>query len=121
MRTIPREVYLQKKNSFSLNQIQQSVLIGTLLGDGGIRFHGNEARLHIKHSFNQLPLVEYKYDVFRNISSMKVRVFTQAIGKIDYKFAEFVTLTHKEFSYYHHMFYPSGKKIVPKRHTLTSL
>ncbi|OGM32501.1 hypothetical protein A2803_03480 [Candidatus Woesebacteria bacterium RIFCSPHIGHO2_01_FULL_44_21] len=105
MRTIPREV--------CLSETQKAVLVGTLLGDGAIKLHGKNARLHIKHSRNQLPLVLYKYFVFANFISMDVNVFEQRVGKKDYKFAEFVTHTHPEFTAYYDLFYPSFKKIVP--------
>ncbi|MBM3205292.1 hypothetical protein FJZ41_00360 [Candidatus Shapirobacteria bacterium] len=116
MRTIPREVCFEAiKKSFSLSQIQKSVLIGTILGDGKIQFRGNNCRLHIKHALKQLPLVEYKRNIFRNITSMGVRKFQQIVGEGVYNFAEFVTLTHAEFTKYYCLFYPFGKKIVPKK------
>lgn len=115
MRTIPREVNsILNKTRFKLSKIQKNVLIGTLLGDGGIRFRGKNCRLHIKHSANQLPLINYKRKVFFNITSMKVRKFSQTVGNKNYNFAEFVTLTHPEFTKYFHLFYPFNKKQVPK-------
>lgn len=105
MRTIPREVYL--------SSIQKDVLVGTLLGDGGLRLHGKNARLHIKHSRNQLPLVLYKHSVFANLTSMNVRIFVQKVRSKDYSFAEFVTTTQTELTAYYSLFYPSFKKIVP--------
>ena len=102
------------KTLFKLNEIQKQVLIGTLLGDGGLRFRGKNCRLHIKHSINQISLVNYKREVFKNITSMKVNVFKQTIGGTDYSFAEFVTLTHPEFTKYYNLFYPSSKKVVPE-------
>src|SRR5579859_4562998 len=97
MRTIPREDCIDLKLAFKLNSIQKAVLIGTLLGDGGIRQKGKFARLHIKHSLKQLPLVEYKRNIFSNITTMEINVFKQKVGNIDYNFAEFVTLTHPLF------------------------
>lgn len=115
MRTIPREVCFDTiKKSFSLSQVQKSVLIGTILGDGKIQFRGKNCRLHIKHALKQLPLVEYKRRIFKNITSMEVRKFQQIVGEGVYNFAEFVTLTHPEFTKYYHLFYPSSKKMVPK-------
>ncbi len=113
MRTIPREVCLSQKVNFSLNHTQKCVLVGTLLGDGCIQLHGKNARLHIKHSLHQLPLVSYKHSIFSDITSMNVRTFSQKVGKKDYKFAEFVTRTHSEFTDYYRLFYPSFKKIIP--------
>ena len=89
--------------------------MGTILGDGGIRMKGRNARLHIKHSTNQLSYVEYKRRIFGSITSMNIYVFTQKVGKTDYSFAEFVTLTHPVFTFYYRLFYPNSKKIVPKK------
>lgn len=113
MRTTPREVCFKLKENFKLNQAQKSVLVGTLLGDGGIRYRGKDARLHIKHSARQLPLVEYKRSIFSDITTMSVSVFTQKVGRVDYNFAEFVTLTHPEFTAFYRLFYPNSKKTVP--------
>lgn len=113
MRTIPREVCQKRKDAFSLSKQQKSVLIGTLLGDGGLRFRGLNCRLHIKHSFTQVEYVRYKHIVFSNIASMPVRIFDQKVGTKNYSFAEFVTLTHPNFTLYHDLFYPQGKKIIP--------
>ena len=114
MRVTPREVFRTLKKNFSLNPVQTSVLIGTMLGDGTIQARKTDARLHIKHSLNQLSLVEYKRQVFSNITCMPVRVFKQKVGEKDYNFAEFVTLIHPEFSKFYRLFYPKGKKVVPK-------
>ena len=122
MRTTPREVCNKLKSRFKLNSIQKDILVGTLLGDGNIRLKGKFARLHIKHSSKQLSLVEYKRKIFKNISTMEVRVFKQKVGEKDDSFAEFVTLTHSEFLKFHQIFYrgaassayPNHKKIIPK-------
>jgi len=114
VRTTPREVCLSIKSSFNLSSIQKDVLVGTLLGDGGIRLKGRFARLHIKHSSNQLSLVKYKKKIFENITTMRVRVFKQKVGDKDYNFAEFVTLTHPDFLRFYNLFYSRSKKIVPK-------
>lgn len=45
---------------------------------------------------------------------MKVRKFSQTVGNKNYNFAEFVTLTHPEFTKYFRLFYPFNKKQVPK-------
>lgn len=114
MRTTPREVCsFLDKDEFRLNNIQKDVLVGTLLGDGNLSYRGRNCRLHIKHSLNQLVLVDYKRKVFDDITSMRVRKFTQAVGEKDYNFAEFVTLTHPEFTKYHSLFYSGGKKSIP--------
>ena len=113
MRATPREVCSFKKESFKLSKIQKAVLVGTLLGDGGLRFRGKNCRLHIKHAKRQLPLVIYKRKIFSSITSMQTRLFNQFVGEKEYSFAEFVTLTHPVFTEYYSLFYRKAKKIVP--------
>lgn len=112
MRTIPREVqqFANIKAAFQLSDTQKAVLIGTLLGDATLQKRGNYHRLHVKHSLKQLPLVKYKHRVFKNITTMPIRVFTQKVGVKNYDFCEFVTLTHKKFSEFYQIMYPDNKK-----------
>lgn len=100
------------KAKFRLNQEQRAVLIGTLLGDGSLNKRGRFHRLHVKHSRKQLPLVEYRHKLFANITSMPIRLFLQKVKNKTYKFCEFVTLTHPEFSKIYKLFYPDGKKSI---------
>ena len=115
MRTIPREVYLKVKNDFKLSRIQKDILVGTLLGDASLKMRKVDARLCIKHSLNQLALVENKRKIFRNIVNMGISKFSQRVGKKNYQFAEFASLTHSDFTKYYVLFYPKGKKVVPKK------
>lgn len=114
MRTTPREArnFKNIKDAFHISEIQKAVLIGTLLGDAGLARRGKEYRLHIKHGLSQLFYVEYKYRLFADITSMPIRVFDQIVKERTYSFAEFVTLTHPEFSKMHSLFYPGNKKTI---------
>lgn len=96
-----------------MDKTQESVLIGTLLGDGGLRYKGRNCRLHIKHAAWQLPLVQFKHETFKNFVSMKIREFTQAVKGNNYSFIEFVSRIHPDFTIFYHIFYRDGKKIVP--------
>jgi len=107
MRTIPREVYF-------LNKAQTAVLIGTLLGDGGLRYHGKNCRLHVKHSASQLPLVQFKRQIFNDLTTMPIREFSQMVRSKEYYFVEFVTRTDPSLTYFYNVFYRDGKKIIPK-------
>lgn len=117
MRKIPREVqdFARIKDSFKLSEKQESVLLGTLLGDGSLKRRGTYYRLHIKHSHKQISLVRYKREIFSNITNMPIRVFFQAVKDKDYKFCEFVTLTHPEFSKYRELFYKDKKKVISQK------
>ena len=115
LRATPREVCSLSMNSFfSLTEIQKQVLVGTLLGDGGLRYKGNNCRLHIKHSYNQVKFVEYKRQIYSSITSMSLHVFSQKVHEKSYRFVEFVTRTHPELTEFYRLFYPDGKKRVPQ-------
>jgi hypothetical protein len=58
---------------------QQEVLVGTLLGDGCLAKHGYYHRLHIKHAAAQRALVDFKYEVFRDLISMRQHEFDQQL------------------------------------------
>ena len=121
MRKTPREVrnFKSIKEAFLISNEQHAVLIGTLLGDGTLAKRGREYRLHIKHGFTQYFYVEYKHMIFANITSMPIRVFDQKVKNKSYRFSEFVTLTHPEFTKTRFLFYPDGKKVItPKLCTL---
>ena len=96
-----------------MDKTQESVLIGTLLGDGGLRYKGHNCRLHIKHATWQLPLVQYKHEIFQNFVSMKIREFKQLVKGKEYSFAEFVSRTNPDFTTFYKVFYRNGKKVVP--------
>lgn len=96
-----------------MDKTQESVLIGTVLGDGGLRYKGRNCRLHIKHAAWQLPLVQFKHEIFQNLVSMKVREFKQIVKEKEYSFIEFVSRTNPDFTIFYNIFYRDGKKIVP--------
>jgi len=101
------------KSRFRLSDKQKFVLIGTLLGDGNLARRGRYCRLFIKHSANQRELIEWKYNVFKNIVLMPLNYFAQKVSGKEYKFIQFVTLTHPTFNEYSKIFYRDSRKIIP--------
>ncbi len=101
------------KARFKLSDKQKFVLIGTLLGDGNLAKRGRYCRLFIKHSANQRKLIEWKYSIFKNIVLMPLNYFAQEVSGKEYKFIQFVTLTHPIFDEYRKIFYRSSRKTIP--------
>lgn len=102
------------KSRFNLSDKQKFVLIGTLLGDGSLAKRGKHYRLFIKHSANQRELIEWKYNVFKNnIVLMPLNHFAQEVNGKEYRFIQFVTLTHPVFDEYRKRFYRGSRKIIP--------
>ncbi len=101
------------KAKFNLSSKQRFVLIGTLLGDGNLAKRGRYCRLFIKHSANQDKLIKWKYNIFKNIILMPLNYFIQEVNGKEYRFIQFVTLTHPAFDRYKEIFYRGSRKIIP--------
>jgi len=88
-----------------LNDIQEQVLIGSLFGDGNLsKFktpHFNEA-----HSIKQREYLIWKKNCFSN--------FDPYLNEND-KTINFSTKSDVSFTGYRRIFYPNGKKILPKQ------
>jgi len=106
----PREVQTQASE---LTEFQQAVLVGTLLGDGSIARHGHHHRLFIKHKAAHMALAAWKREVFADFTSMPLHHFDQRLNDRLYPCVQFVTRTHRIFSFWRDRFYSGGRKVVP--------
>jgi hypothetical protein len=98
-----------------LTTVQQSVLVGTLLGDGCLAKHGLHHRLHVKHAIRQRSLAEFKYAVFRDYISMAIHEFDQRVGVRRHPCVQFATRTSSIFSEWAFRFYQGGRKTIPAK------
>jgi len=96
----------------SLTQLQLSVIIGSILGDGYVRIiNGRKnAFLEINHSLKAKEYVDWKYSILKNIcvSGPKERIIDER--RMAYRF---YTKQHGEISNLLEKFYKNGKKIIP--------
>lgn len=97
----------------NLSHWQQSVLVGTLLGDGCLAKHGHWHRLHVKHKLAHRTLAEFKRDVFRDHVSMSLHEFDQRLGGKRHPCVQFASRTHPVFTDWHSRFYRGRRKVVP--------
>lgn len=94
----------------SLSAVQQSIIIGTLLGDGTMRCKAN-ALLEINHSIRQRGYVDWKYQAVAQLVSTPPKARKGNGTRIAYRF---VTRAVPELTFYFRLFYgDSGKKRVP--------
>jgi hypothetical protein len=97
----------------SLTQLQKSLIIGSLLGDGYLRIvpGRKNAFLEVNHSFKAKEYVDWKYSILQNlcISSPKKRDGNE--GRIAYRF---FTRQHPEITELYQTFYKNGEKTIPK-------
>lgn len=101
------------KKTLKLNDVQKSILVGTLLGDGHLETQdgGKTYRLKIEHQLAQRDYLEWIYDQFQEWVPGGIRKRTKKNG---YEYVLFDTYSHGAFRFYAQQFYPSHKKVIPK-------
>lgn len=97
----------------SLTQLQESVVIGSLLGDGYLRtIKGRkDAFLEVNHSYNQKEYVDWKYEILRSVTISGPRKRRGKEGRVAYRF---FTRQLPELSGLEEAFYVCRRKIVPE-------
>lgn len=97
----------------SLTQLQRSLIIGSVLGDGYIRIMPGrkDAFLEVNHSLKAKDYVDWKYFVLKNICNSEPKERETNEGRHAYRF---FTKQDKEITEIYNLFYRDGKKIIPK-------
>ena len=95
----------------SLTDVQRSIVIGKLLGDGSLRKKANTL-LEINHSYKQKDYVFWLYDVFREHVLTPPELRVSGIKRFSYRFT---TRSLSDLNSFYKEFYPNnGTKIVSK-------
>ncbi|MDO8498264.1 MAG: LAGLIDADG endonuclease [bacterium] len=99
-----------------LSPKQQSILIGLLLGDGHMEYRYTYPRLRITHSLKQKDYVNWLYSQFKEFCTQEPHEMKRVDSRTNntYYWYLFSTRTTSAFLEYYRMFYPKGKKVVPK-------
>lgn len=99
---------LQK--SLSLDSLEKQVLIGTLLGDGSLapNVYGKNCRLEMIQSDKQKAYLDWKAGIFHKWC------LSQPHFNEKTKSWRLKTVSHPELTFYHSLFYPNGKKVIPE-------
>jgi recombination protein RecA len=97
------------KKHLSLNQTQKEVLTGCILGDAHLEVNISKTncRLKISQSIKQSSYVRWKYGIFKEwvLTKPKLHVKTKSL--------RFTTISHKDITAFHRMFYQGKVKHVP--------
>lgn len=101
----------------SLSEVQHSIILGSLLGDGAMRCKTN-ALLEINHSEAQRRYVDWKYQHLASLVTTPPKSRNGNKGRIAYRF---VTRSLPELTPYFHRFYRTGRKSVEDVPDLTPL
>ncbi|MGH2377451.1 MAG: hypothetical protein ACRDGT_03145 [Candidatus Limnocylindria bacterium] len=88
---------------------QDSLIVGSLLGDGSMRCKAN-ALLEMNHSADQRSYVDWKYGVLSDLVSTPPQLRSTNGSRMAYRF---VTRSLPALTPYCRTFYPLGQKIVP--------
>jgi len=96
----------------SLTQLQTSVILGSILGDGYLRIMPGrkDAFLEINHAFKAKEYVDWKFNILRSICISEPKRRDGNGQRVAYRF---YTRQHPEITELHQQFYLQGKKIIP--------
>jgi len=96
----------------SLTQVEKSIIIGSLLGDGYLRIvpGRKNAFLEINHSISQKEYVDWKFRKLRNIVKSPPKERKGKGKRIAYRF---FTRQHSELTELYLRFYSNKVKIIP--------
>lgn len=108
-----------------LSNIQNNILIGTLLGDGSLIKYGKSknARLAVDRSVNDIKYLQLQHRIFKKLCSNNIiyrEKYNIKYNKV-YKFCKFDTKSLSIITKYYNEWYPYGKKIIPKTLKLNPL
>jgi len=104
----------------SLTQIQRSIIIGSLLGDGYLRVvpGRKEALLEVNHSYAQKEYVDWKYKMLENLCKSAPKMRQSNGSRVAYRFT---TRQNRELSELFRKFYINNKKVIPANIKLDSI
>ena len=97
----------------NLTSKQKEVLMGALLGDGALELNGRYPRLRIDHAIKQKSYVEWKYEIFRGLTTRGIKQFSSKLDsrtKKRYSHCKFDTISTPLLNEFYEIFYALGKK-----------
>ncbi|MEK9194737.1 MAG: LAGLIDADG endonuclease [Patescibacteria group bacterium] len=96
----------------SLTQLQKSLIIGSILGDGYIRIMPGrkDAFLEVNHAYSAKEYVDWKYAMLQSIAGSIPKARKRNGRRIAYRF---YTRQHPEITELFRKFYRNGRKIIP--------
>ena len=96
----------------SLTELQRSIIIGTILGDGYLRIVSGKknALLEVNHALSQKAYVDWKYEMLQAFCKSGPKSRKSNGTRMAYRFN---TRQHPEITKLHTTFYGEGKKSIP--------
>lgn len=118
VKVLSGKVLVGYKQHLVLKPEQHHLIVGTILGDGFLRFPGrsHQANLTIDHGDKQREYVWWKYEQLKEWVLTPPKQLSRVYHKdrtrtlISWRFS---TVSHTSFSTYYDFFYRDGSKIIP--------
>ena len=101
------------KKGLKLTNIQQEILVGTLLGDSHLSNYKTAAnyKLMVEHGLSQKAYTDWLYNVYKNWVLNPPKVKDQIVNGKLYKKYRFNTISHVAFRFYAANFIRTVKKL----------
>ena len=99
-----------------ITERQHAIILGTMLGDGCLERNGKNIRLRLEHGISQQEYLMWKFTELNTLVTgkpMNVRALHKKSNKF-YESLRIYTYSNVALEQYWNMFYPEGKKKVPK-------
>ena len=102
------------------NKVEESILLGTILGDGHIQKRGNSYRIKIEHCYEQFDYVQWKYNKLKKFALNNPKL---VISKYNFKSFLFYLKSEIYLKKYHDLFYTpyiwkSNKELISKKNKI---
>jgi len=96
----------------SLTQLQKSIIVGSILGDGYLRIvpGRRDAFLEVNHAYSAKEYVDWKFNALKNICASEPKQYKGNGNRIAYRFW---TRQHPELTELYRKFYQGRKKVIP--------
>lgn len=96
----------------SLTQLQRSIIVGSLLGDGYLRIITGKknALFEVNHCLAQKAYVDWKYEILKTLCKSTPKTRPGNGSRMAYRFT---TRQHQELTDLFRLFYPKGRKVIP--------
>lgn len=106
------------KENLILSPTQKEFLVGTILGDGNLRFasRNRQANFIVDHGIKQKTYVFWKHEIMKNFVLTEPKELSRIYHKdksIKLKSFRFSTISHPDFTSLYNLFYKNGVKIIP--------
>ncbi len=105
-----------RSNLNTMNQLQRSILVGLLLGDGHLETVTRDRtyRLKVEYSLKQKEYVDWLYERWKDFVHNPPYLKEKTLNEKKFSSYGFTTYSSGEFRFYAQQFYDGRKKIIPK-------